>query len=185
MRGIRISSRYAKSLLSLCVEKGQVDIVFTDMKMIHQTIVDSRDLELMLLSPIIKPDTKTRILDKVFGASISPITKTFLTLLTNKGRENMVMEIASSFVEQVQRHQDITSVDVVSATALDEATRAKVLALASQLAHGKVQLTERINPELIGGFVLRVGDQQVDTSIFNSIRNLKREFAENPYVAEL
>lgn len=185
MRGIRISSRYAKSLLSLCVERGQVEVVFTDMKMIHQVISDSRDLELMLLSPVIKPDTKNRIMAKIFGQSISPITTTFLTLLTNKGRENMVMEIAGSFVEQVKRYQDITSVDVVSATPLDEATRAEVLALASRLAHGKVELSERTDAELIGGFVLRVGDQQVDTSIFNSIRNLKREFAENPYVAEI
>jgi len=185
MKGIRISSRYAKSLLNLCIEKEAVDIVFADMKMIHTAIANSRDLELMLLSPVIKPDTKNTVLKKVFGAHISPITATFLELLTNKGRENMVMEIAGSFVAQVKRHQNITTVDLVSAAPLDEETRSKIETLASQMAHGNVELTERIDPSLIGGFILRVGDNQVDTSIYNSIINLKRGFAENPYVAEI
>jgi F-type H+-transporting ATPase subunit delta len=73
----------------------------------------------------------------------------------------------------------------VSAAPLDEETRNKIEALASQMAHGNVELTERIDSSLIGGFILRVGDNQVDTSIYNSIRNLKRGFAENPYVAEI
>lgn len=184
MRGIRIASRYAKSLLQLAIEQGQVDAAYNDMKLVQATIASSRELSLLLANPIVKTDVKVKILEKIFSGT-SALVKAFITLLANKGREALLQEVAASFVEQVKRHKNITSVDVISAVALDESSKNKVLALAKKMAGGEVDLQERVDADLIGGFILRVGDQQVDASVSSEIRDLRRSFEKNPYVAQL
>ena len=121
----------------------------------------------------------------VFGSHIGELVKGFMTLLTSKSRESFLSEIAASFLEQVKVYKNITTVEVVSAIKLDDATRTNVLSLANKMAKGEVDLREKVDPTLIGGFILRVGDQQVDASVSSEIRDLRRQFEKNPFVAEL
>lgn len=185
MRGFRISSRYAKSLLNLCIELKEADRVFEDMKLIQRAVIGSRELKVFLQSPVIKADKKNAVLEKLFGTSISRTSLSFISLLTKKGREGMLPEIASSFIDQVKAVKNITPAKVTSAAAIDEQTRKALTAKASTLAPGYIELEEVINPELVGGFVLQVGDQQIDTSVLTNLRNLRRDFSENPYIPEL
>jgi F-type H+-transporting ATPase subunit delta len=185
MRGIRIATRYARSLLLLSLEKNELEKSFADMSAVHSAISSSRDLRLFLANPVVKTDTKVKILVKIFGASTGVLVMSFMTLLVNKGRESLLAEVAESFVEQVKRHKKITSVELISAVPLAPDTRARVLEMATNMAKGEVDLKERVDADLIGGFVLRVGDQQVDASVSSEIRDLRRTFEKNPYVAEL
>jgi len=185
MSGIRIASRYAKSLLDLCIEQGQLDAAKTDMVMLKGIMDESRDLRMMLSSPVVKADKKVDILHKLFDGKLSAITMGFITLLTRKGREGYLPEIVTSFLNQLRKHQGITVAEVTSAVALDAGTRTKMLEAATKLAGGQVELVEKVDASLIGGFVLKVGDKQIDSAIANRIKALKREFAENPYIAEM
>jgi len=185
MSGIRIASRYAKSLLHLCIEKGQLDAAKTDMVMLDGIMNESRDFRVMLSSPVIKADKKIDILQKLFDGKVSAITMGFMALLTRKGREGYLPEIVSSFLNQLRKHQGVTVAEVTSAVALDAGSRAKMLESAAKLAGGQVELVEKVDASLIGGFVLKVGDKQIDSAIANRIKALKREFAENPYIAEI
>ena len=185
MSGIRIASRYAKSLLDLCIEKGQLDAAKTDMVMLQGIMDESRDLRLMLSSPVVKADKKVDILHKLFDGKVNDITMGFMTLLTRKGREGYLPEIVTSFLNQLRKHQGITVAEVTSAVALDAGSRSHLLEAAAKLAGGQVELVEKVDASLIGGFVLKVGDKQIDSAIANRIKALKREFAENPYIAEL
>jgi len=184
MSGIRISSRYAKSLLDLCIEKGQLDVVLSDMKQIASVLDENRDLRVMLGSPVVKADKKIDILEAIFKGKLSEVTMAFMTLLTRKGRESYLEAVVKSFIAQVRIHQGITSAEVTSAVALDEAGRKSILESAVKLAGGKVELVEKTDASLIGGFVLKVGDNQIDTSVSSKIKSLRREFAENPYIPE-
>ncbi len=185
MKGIRISSRYAKSLMNLCIERGILDSVFKDMESIRASINGSRELQVILNSPVVKPDKKASILKAIFSGTVSEPSMAFMVLLAHKGREGLLEEIAESFLDQVRRHQNITPARLVSATALDGSVRAKIEKLAEKLANGKVYIEESLNSELIGGFIIQVGDQRIDTSIQAEIRELKRAFDKNPYIAEL
>jgi F-type H+-transporting ATPase subunit delta len=185
MSGIRIASRYAKSLLDLCIEKGQLDAAKADMVMLKGIMDESRDLRMMLSSPVVKADKKVDILHKLFDGKLNAITMGFITLLTRKGRESYLPEIVNSFLNQLRKHQGVTVAEVTSAVALDAGTRAKMLDAATNLAGGQVDLVEKVDTSLIGGFVLKVGDKQIDSAIANRIKALKREFAENPYIAEM
>lgn len=185
MSGIRIASRYAKSLLDLSIERGQLDVVKTDMEIVDHAIENSRDLRVMLASPVVNTDAKVDILNRIFKGNIGEMTMAFIVLLTNKGREKLLPEVVNSFILQVQNYRGITSAEVISAAALDANSRQKVLDAAIKLAGGKVELKEKVDASLIGGFILKVGDKQLDSAISSRIKALKREFSENPYIPEL
>ena len=181
----RIAYRYAKSLLDLCIERKEVDRVSQDMTFLNQSIGDSRELALLLQSPVVKGDMKLKILDKIFGSSIHETTQKFIHLMTEKGREAFLGGVASSFVEQVRVHRNQVLAEVITAVPMDDTTRKEVLSAAQTLTKSQIELTEKVNTDLIGGFIVRVGDQQIDTSIAHQLKQLKREFSENEYIPEL
>lgn len=185
MAETRVSHRYAKSLHDLALEQGQLEQVREDMQLVFTTIRDSHDLAIMLKSPIIKTDKKQHILKAVFGGKIGVITTEFIDIITRKRRESQLGGIAESFLEQYKRHKNILTAVITSASGLDENLRKQVMEIVKGAAGSQVELIEKVDKDLIGGFVLRVGDQQVDASILRQIKNIDRSFSENPYIKEL
>lgn len=185
MVGNRIASRYAKSLLDLSIERGSLDAVLADMHVLNATVDSSRELQLLLLSPIIKADKKNSILASLFKDKVGELTMSFMTLLTKKGREGVLSSVIKSFISQVQAYKGIVPAEVISAAPLDSVLLEKVTTLAKELAGKQIELHQEVNPELIGGFILTVGDKQVDQSVAGKIQSLKREFSQNPYVPGL
>lgn len=184
MQGVRFSSRYAKALLDLSVEQNQVDAVYADMQLVARSIDGSRDLELLLKSPVVNSDKKAAILKAAF-TQLNKVTDGFIQLLVSKGREAFLADISQSFIEQYKTMKGITVAYVKTAAALDSATRDQILAHAQRMAGGTIEIAEVVDPELIGGFVLRVGDQLIDHSVSGKLKSLKREFSENLYIAEI
>jgi F-type H+-transporting ATPase subunit delta len=184
MRETRVSYRYAKSLLDLAIEKGQLEQVREDMQLVRDTVHESRELELLLKSPVIKTDKKQEILKAIFGGKIGVITTEFIDIITRKRREAELEIIAESFLSQYRKNKNIVTASITTAAPLDDMLRKQVLELVRKTAGTEVELTEKIDDSLIGGFVLRVGDRQVDTSMIRQIRMLERSFSENPFIKE-
>jgi F-type H+-transporting ATPase subunit delta len=186
MKESRVSHRYAKSLLDLALEKGQLEQVSEDMRMVTETIRGNRDFSVLLKSPVIKTDKKQEILKAVFGGQIGVITTEFLDIITRKRREGELEGIAEAFASQYRKHKQILTAVITTASGLDEKLRAQVMEVVKQSAGGKaIELVEKTDKSLIGGFILRVGDKQVDASVMRQIRDLERNFSENPYISEL
>jgi F-type H+-transporting ATPase subunit delta len=185
MTETRVSYRYAKSLLDLSLEKGQLEQVREDMQLVLDTIRENHELSLMLRSPVIKTDKKIEILKAIFGGKIGVISSEFIDIITRKRREMELEGIADSFLSQYKKHKQILTAVITTASGLDKSLREKVLAIVKGSTTSEVELTEKVNKDLIGGFVLRVGDQQVDASILRQIKNLDRSFSENPYIKEI
>ena len=180
----RVSYRYAKALVDLSLEKGQLEQVREDMQLVLDTIRGSKELSLMLKSPVIKTDKKLDVLKSIFGGKIGVISSQFIDIITRKRREMELEGIADSFLAQYKTHKQILTAVITTASGLDQSLREKVLQIVKGSTNSEVELTEKVNKDLIGGFVLRVGDQQVDASILRQIKNLDRSFSENPYVKE-
>ncbi|MBL7898062.1 MAG: ATP synthase F1 subunit delta [Crocinitomicaceae bacterium] len=173
MKGNKVASRYAKALLDLAVEKNSLEQVNKDMVHVAQVLVDSKDLAAVLGSPVISPDKKTTILDAVFEKNISPMSIGFLRLIVKKTRAGILPEIADSFISHYKKHNNILDVYLTSAVVLDGAVKDKVLAKVKAKHNGQINLIEKIDPSLIGGFVVRMDDNQLDASIANQLTNLK------------
>lgn len=184
MKSTRASARYAKSLADLAAEQGVLDKVYADMILIDKTCKASRELSAFLKSPIIKTDKKQRILKEIFGRRIFKLTEMFINLLAAKRREPLLESIAESFVSQYKERKKILTAVITTADGLDEDLKKKVLQLVSSSAYSEVELIEKTNPELIGGFTLQVGDKRIDASIRKQIRKLAMSFSENPYIKE-
>lgn len=174
MKNTAVASRYATALLELAVDLKKVDSVAGDMEFIVATNSSSRDFELLIQSPIIRADKKIEIFSKIFDA-FEDISMGFVRLITNKGREKMLPDIAEAFGLLVKEHKGIVPVTLTTAQKLDSATRDKILSkIQGMLDNMTPELEEIIDESLIGGFIVRVGDKQVDASISSQFNNLKQ-----------
>jgi F-type H+-transporting ATPase subunit delta len=182
MLDTKVAKRYAKSILELSKETGVVDAVHADMKMFLSVCKQNHDLSLMLANPIIHSYKKLAVIKAVFEGRLNKLTFTFMELITKKGREKYIEVVAKEFIEQYKLFKGIQSAEITSAIGLDDSLRAKVYELIRQGANTEVELTEKVDKKLIGGFVLRMGDQQYDASIASELRKLTQTFATNPYV---
>lgn len=184
MKDTKVAARYAKSLLDLSIEMKSLEVVLADMRLILSVCSANPELAVVLRSPIIKSDKKLSILTELFGKQICPLTQKFINLLSLKGRESYIMYIAEQFINQYKENKGITTAVITSASSLDEASRNQVMSIVKNAAKSEVVLEEKVKADLLGGFVLRIGDTQVDASVLRQIKNLRRNFSENPYVKE-
>jgi len=183
MHNPRLAARYAKSLIGLAIDKGQLENIYADMKWLQAICKTNGDFVALLRSPIVKSDKKYKILDSITGDSVNGITKAFIKLLVNKGRESNLPEIASAFVEQYKGHKKIYDVKLVTATPASEELKNAILAhLRSTTEMQNIELETVVDDKLIGGFVLQVGDKLVDASIAYDLKNLSRQFDNNDFI---
>lgn len=186
MQNPRLASRYAKSLLDLAKEQNVVEVTLKDVQFLDAVSRQSRDFVNMLRSPIINADKKHKILSEVIGNQLHTLTQAFMTLLVNKGREANLPEIAEAFIAQYKEMKNIKTVKLTSAVPFNDdlktAIRNKVQ---NSMPGALIELQEEVNPELIGGFVLQVGDKLVDASIRRDLNDVRAQFLKNIYVSEL
>ncbi|MBK7344543.1 MAG: ATP synthase F1 subunit delta [Saprospiraceae bacterium] len=172
----RIASRYAKSLLQLAEEQGQLEAVRADMDT-FQSALSHREFYLLLKSPIVHADKKISILNAIFKDRLNPLTMAFLRISVQKGREPYLTEMSGAFIDQYREIKNILSLKVISASPLDEQVRNRIKeqVKASGLASGDIQLETVVNPDLIGGFILELGDKRYDASVSRKLDLLRKE----------
>ncbi|MEO1054026.1 MAG: ATP synthase F1 subunit delta [Bacteroidota bacterium] len=183
MSEYRIASRYAKSLLELSEEKGVLDKVNDDMTLFSTVISENRELLLMLRNPIVKHTKKRQVLYQIFEGKIDKITLTIIDIITSKNREEILPAIAKEFHNQYNAKNNIRSAKVTTTFPLTAELRKRFESIVKEVFECKgVDLEEEVDESLVGGFVLTVGDRQIDDSVKSKINGLKHEFTKNPYV---
>ncbi len=182
----RIASRYAKSLIELAQEKGKLEEVHHDVLLLNNAFKASRELRVFLKSPVINAEKKVEVLNKIFLSKVTEITGKFIILMTNKGREGFLSEIAEAFITQYNVIKNITPVRISSAVKLDQATIHSLVTGLKKREHlGEIELTETIDESLVGGFILQYGDKQVDSSVRSSLQKLHNLVADDSYVKKI
>jgi F-type H+-transporting ATPase subunit delta len=173
MKGTKAASRYAKALLDLAIENNKLESVVADMAYLMETSEDSIEFGAFLRSPIVNSEKKIAILNSIFG-QFDEITARFINLVTKNRREALLPDIAFSFSAQVKEYKGIVPLTLVSAAPLSESTKAEILKKIGQKVKGELELTEKIDQDLIGGFIVRMGDTQIDASVASQFSNLKQ-----------
>lgn len=173
MKSTKVAARYAKALLELAIENNKVEQIQGDMNYLLSANAETRDFQTLLKSPIIKADNKIAIFNELFD-QFEVVTKSFVELITNNGREGLLVEIANSYTAQVKEFNGIVPVTIVTATPLNAQTKENILTKVRGYVGGTLEVTEEIDASLIGGFVVKMDGKQIDASVSNQLNNLKQ-----------
>ena len=184
MASKRVASRYAKALLGLASERNELDCVESELLTINSLLDASREFKLLLVNPVVKPDKKKSILQAIFQDGISELTLGFINILVTKGREPLLPEIVGEALSQLRLMKNIQTAEVRSATQLEDSTRAKILAEVAKVHDGEIELNETVDPDLLGGFILKMDDKQIDASLKRQLSTLRRKLTEHDYEPE-
>jgi F-type H+-transporting ATPase subunit delta len=179
----RLASRYAKSLLDLAAEKGQMEGVYNDMLFLQQLNKSSKDFLNLLRSPVVSADKKQNIIQAITGGKINELTAAFTRLLTAKGREGELPEIITSFIQQYKHKKEIHTVKLTTAVPVSEDIKNAIVAQVKKTSDMKtIELETVTDPKIIGGFVLQAGDKLVDASIAYELKEVARKFENNDFI---
>lgn len=182
MSSIRVASRYSKSILELAIEKGILEEVHQDMQLLLSLDKSTPELGLMLNSPIVSSDKKLKILKALFPDGSSELTLPFFEIVSRKNRDNVLMDIAKEFHNQYNENKGIQLATVTTTFPLDDKLKMEFVNIVKDISGLKeVELIEKINPEIIGGFILKVNDRQLDESLNSKLKALRLEFSQNLY----
>jgi len=171
-----VAVRYAKSLIQIANEKGQLEAVYTDMRMVLAGCKNLRDLHRLLVSPVIKTEKKVQILKEIFSGQVNVITEQFIVLLTKKRRESYLENIAEEFISQYKDQKHIVSATVTTAIPLDETARKNITEVLKKWYKTEIELIEKVDPKIIGGFIITVGSKQLDMSVHHQLAELRKDF---------
>lgn len=178
MGGSRAAIRYAKAVLSLAQDQKTTDVVNNDMKLIAKTIAENIELSDVLNSPVVSPSIKKSALLEIFKG-INPLTVNAIDTLMSNKRIALLSEVAMQYSLLFDKLTGTELATVTTALPLTEDLKVKVLAKVKELTGKEVAVENIIDENILGGFVLRVGDFQYDASIINQLSKLKREFILN------
>ena len=173
MKGSSVAIRYATSLLEMALEKENLDQVANDMAYMYQTAEENDELVSLFKSPIVDASKKLEIIKQIFD-QFEGLTMEFVELVVKNQREDHLKDISGTFGDLVKAHKGIVPVELVTATKLDDATRKNILAKVEASVSGTLEVSEVIDPEIIGGFVVRMGDRRIDASVSSQFNKLKQ-----------
>lgn len=179
----RLASRYAKSLIDLSQEQGQLENVYNDVLLLQNITKTNREFSNLLRSPVVSADKKQKILEAITNGRVSAIMSVFIKLLVSKGRESNLPEITTSFIAQYKILKNIHIVKLTTAAPVSEALKNAIMEQVKKTSNiQNIELETIIDDKIIGGFVLQAGDKLVDASIAYDLKEIARQFENNDFI---
>jgi len=169
-----ISTRYAKALILSGIDNKCLDEFKADMELIGDTIKKNPMFGQILDNPVIKPQQKRKVLNELLVKHVHPLTLNFIHLIIRNRREILLADVSRSFIALYEKSKGIKRAHVVSATGMDEPAKKQLQHHLNRMFQADVKMTDETNPDLIGGFILRVDDQQYDASMSSALKRMRK-----------
>jgi len=179
MNESKISVRYAKALFQHALELGKLEEIKKDIELVYKTSTEVPELNMFLLSPITKVSEKNQLAQNTFGKFVSKETLAFLSLMIKNRRESHIVDATRNFLHLYKKHSRIKSVELISAQTITPDFKASIIATIQSTMNTKIELTEKIDKSILGGYILRIEDQQYDASVSNKLKQMKKSLLES------
>ncbi len=176
MKETKVANRYAKSLITKAGSEDELDRLAKDMRTIIELVEQYRELRSMLKSPVIRKEKKISVLEQILAEKVGPEAIDMVKMICRKGRENFLRSIAKAYIDQYKVKKNILTAEVTSSFELSNELRQLVLETVRKEEEQEVDLIEKVDPDIIGGIILKVGDQQYDGSVLKQFRGLRAQF---------
>lgn len=173
-----VTVRYAKALFSLAKEKGLLNRLKADIETVAEICVKSPEFILFIESPVVKTSKKIQLFSEIFSGSAHELTLKFLILVTENKRELFIPDICRNFLDLIRKDAGIRTAVITTATQLPAETIEKARRILEREFNWKIELTGKVNPEILGGIILRVEGRQYDASLATQLKKLKTTFLE-------
>lgn len=174
----RIVRRYAAALFAAASRANAIDQVESDLGFVSYALEQSRDLWEALISPVVPPAKKREILSGIFEGKVSEITLAYLKLCVDKRREEIIRETESEYIALANEARGIVEAEVTSAVELSPDQEARLIAQLAETTGKRIELSKRLDPTLIGGLVVRMGDTVIDGSIRGQLEAIRQRLLE-------
>ncbi|MCX7984912.1 MAG: ATP synthase F1 subunit delta [Bacteroidetes bacterium] len=172
----RIAKRYAEALLLSASNEKSLETLMQDCLTVKGVSVESHEFRLFLKSPIIKKEKKLLIMKQLFHGKVSETMEQFLILVVEKGRESMLLDIFDEFVRLTNEQKGIVDVEVQTAVPLSKEHETRLIQYFNAYTNKNVQLKTILNPSIIGGLIVRIGDTVFDGSVRHQLELLRMHF---------
>lgn len=172
----RAAIRYAKAILDIAQTSGKAEAINNDMNSIITAVAESAELKDFLSSPVIKMEVKKSALSEIFS-NVQAETQSLFNLLFENKRYEILESIAVQYTKLYDVSNGVEVAKVTTAFPITAELETKVLAKIAEFSKNKITIENIVDPSIIGGFILRVGDQQYNASVASKLSELKREFA--------
>jgi len=177
MKDVRVSARYAKSLLVLSQEFKVLDKVYEEVIQVYKVFKDNRNLETAIESPVIKPDKKNAIIKALFDSKVDRVFLEFMYMVVRKGRANLLESILYQFQKMYRELLNIIKANIIVASEIEKEQLNKIINLIITRNNGaKVEYTHSVDKDLIGGFIITYNDKLIDASVKTQISELRKYF---------
>ncbi|PIF46065.1 F-type H+-transporting ATPase subunit delta [Chryseobacterium sp. 52] len=175
----KVAKRYAQGLLEFTKESGQTAAVFSEMKDVVKIMSQSADLNKFFLTPYIDAKKKIEVASQIFK-DFSVSSQNLIKLVIKHGRENQLKNIAQEFINKVEDINGVQRITLTTATQLSKENIDQILRSTNLVkADSNFDLNVNVKPEILGGYILRVGDQQIDASVKTKLNKVKKDFQLN------
>ena len=183
MSEIRVASRYAKALLDLSIEQKSTEVILKDVKDFLSTLKVHHQIDVMLKSPVVSSDHKIAVLNQIFGKTYNALTMSFFKIVIRKNRASYLHTVANVFIEQYNELNNIVKASVKTAQTIDDKLAQEIKQFMESYTGKKIELQSSVDPKLIGGMVLQMGDKLFDASISGKLNKLKHDLL-NTYISK-
>ena len=179
MKSKQLNERYAKALLELSLETGKLETVFADMQNLITIIIESRELQLLLQSPVIRNSKKEQIMSAIFKNRFDELSLRFISIIVRKNREILLREIAQTFIELYRDYKGIIKASFCAVVPLTNDEKKSVVDLLENQTGKKIELSESSDKQLLGGFIMKWGDMQYDATLRSKLNKIRKEVGNN------
>lgn len=172
----KVATRYAKAVFETAREKKVLDKVYQDFKLILNTFNQSKEIKEHLQNPLLKDKDKLEVLNKLFSAHTDNVINQLFKLLVKNKRELYLPAIARVFADMYKHDRNIKTATLITAVKIQDDLKEKLVSFVKNTYQSEIELEEKINEDIIGGFVLRIDDQQFDASVSTQLTQIKNQF---------
>lgn len=182
MKNTLLIRRYAKAFLEYAIKNKMTEQGLADLELITATLNSHRELRNILSQPFLSKEKKETIINRIFEGQVSDKTLKFIMLMLDKNRHEIIPQILVPYRELYNEYKNIAEVTITTAVKIDEPTQQKLIWFVKDKIDGKVQIINKIDKSIIGGFIINYLDYQYDRSVRNDLKKLQGLFDENLYI---
>lgn len=172
---IAVARVYARSAFALAEEQGATESLQNELEELVKLLDREPGLERFLSSPLVETGERQQMLDRLFEEEMSEVLLDTLQVMNRKGRSGLVRALAEAYRQEFEDRTGQVSVSVRTAVALSEALRQQLQEATSKFTGREASLIETVDESLIGGMILQVGDQKIDSSVARELRQLENQ----------